>query len=249
MAMFTGKVIMITGAARGIGAATSALFAENGATVVLCDILEQGQQTAEALVSRGYPAKFSRLDVTREAEWGTVINEIIEAFGRIDVLVNNAGGGSYGPVESETLEGWNLTIGICQTSAWLGMRGVIPHMRHQGGGAVVNVGSIYATGGGFGEAVAYHSGKSGLLGLTRNAAVRFAKQGIRFNVVHPGFTDTPMAAQTKETPREVEIAALTPMGRRATPDELAKAIYFLASSDASFITGAELFVDGGWSAR
>lgn len=249
MAMFSNQVVIVTGAARGIGAAAAELFAENGAAVVLCDILDQGKATADALIAKGHNARFCHLDVTNESDWAEVVAETVEVYGRIDVLVNNAGGGSYGPVETETLDGWNLTIGICQTSAWLGMRSVVPHMQKQGGGAVVNVGSIYANGGGFGEAVAYHSGKSGLLGLTRNAAMRFAKEGIRFNVVHPGFTDTPMASETKKTPREAEIAALTPMGRRGTPEELAKAIYFMASADASFITGTELYVDGGWSAR
>jgi NAD(P)-dependent dehydrogenase (short-subunit alcohol dehydrogenase family) len=244
------KVVIITGAARGIGAATARLFTEEGATVVLCDILEaEGQATTRELERDGRKAAFYPLDVTSEDGWARVTADALSAFGRIDVLVNNAGGGSGGSVDEGELSAWEQTIAICQTSAWLGMRAVIPHMRQQGGGAIVNVGSVYAVGGGFGEAVAYHSGKAGLLGLTRNAAIRLAKQGIRVNIVHPGFSDTPMAANTKLTPREGEILAATPMGRRARPDEIGRAIRFMASDEASFVTGAELFVDGGWTAK
>jgi NAD(P)-dependent dehydrogenase (short-subunit alcohol dehydrogenase family) len=249
MSSFEGSAVLITGAARGIGAATAKCFAEVGAAVILCDVLEQGEDTATELRSAGADASFHKLDVTNESDWRTVTDVVASGRSKLRVLVNNAGAGGCGDIESETLEGWNQTIAICQTGVWLGMRAAIPHMRAAGGGAIVNIGSIYAKVGGFGTGVAYHTAKAGLIGLTKNAAIRCAPDRIRVNLVHPGFADTPMAAQTKKTPREAEIHANTPMGRRAQPEEIAAVVRFLASSEASFITGAEFVADGGWTAR
>jgi len=250
MISFHDDIAIVTGAARGVGAATARTFAKGGASVAVCDILEKGMEVAAELErSFGKKARFYKLDVSIESDWKTVTKCVAEELGTPTVLVNNAGGGTGRDLDSETLEGWEFTVALCQTGAWLGMREVIPYFRSAGRGAIVNVGSIYAHLGGFGGSVAYHSAKAGLIGLTRNAALRYAAEGIRVNMVHPGFVDTAMNESTKGTPRGADILANTPMGRLADPEELAASICFLASSAASFITGAELMVDGGWSAR
>jgi len=249
MSSFEGSAVLVTGAARGIGAATAKCFAEAGASVILCDVLEHGEATAAELRAAGADASFYQLDVTNESHWRTVTGTVASGRSKLRVLVNNAGAGGAGDVETETLDSWNQTIAVCQTGVWLGMRAAIPHIRDAGGGAIVNIGSIYAKVGGFGTGVAYHTAKAGLIGLTKNAALRYAPDRIRVNLVHPGFADTPMAAETKKTPREAEIHANTPMGRRAQPEEIAAVVRFLASLEASFITGAEIMADGGWTAR
>jgi NAD(P)-dependent dehydrogenase (short-subunit alcohol dehydrogenase family) len=250
MISFQDDTVIVTGAARGVGAATARTFAKGGARVAVCDILEQGAEIATEL-ERSFDARarFYKLDVAVESDWKNVTKSVAEQLGTPTVLVNNAGGGTGRDLDTETLEGWDYTVALCQMGAWLGMREVVPYFLSLGRGAIVNVGSVYAHLGGFGGSVAYHSAKAGLIGLTRNASLRYARDGIRVNMVHPGFVDTAMNESTKGTPRGAEILANTPMGRLADPEELASAICFLASSAASFITGAELMVDGGWSAR
>jgi 3alpha(or 20beta)-hydroxysteroid dehydrogenase len=250
MISFQDDTVIVTGGARGVGAATARTFAKGGARVAVCDILEQGEEVAAELeCSFGTKARFYKLDVGVENNWKAVTRFVAEQLGTPTVLVNNAGGGTGRDMDSETLEGWEFTVALCQTGVWLGMREVIPYFRSAGRGAIVNIGSIYAYLGGFGGSVAYHSAKAGLIGLTRNAALRYATENIRVNIVHPGFVDTAMNESTKGTRRGAEILANTPMGRLAAPEELAAAICFLASSAASFITGAQLVVDGGWSSR
>jgi NAD(P)-dependent dehydrogenase (short-subunit alcohol dehydrogenase family) len=152
-------------------------------------------------------------------------------------------------VESETADGWERTIAINQKGVWLGMKAVIPKIREAGGGSVVNVSSIFGAVGGFGASVAYHASKGAVRLMTKNAAIRYAQEGVRVNSLHPGFIDTPLIAGLKGTPTETAIIDSTPMGRLGRPAEVGDVIAFLASDAASYMTGSEIYVDGGWTAR
>jgi NAD(P)-dependent dehydrogenase (short-subunit alcohol dehydrogenase family) len=165
------------------------------------------------------------------------------------VLVNNAGIGTFADVEEETRADWDGLIAINQTGVWLGMKIVGRQMREQGRGAIVNVSSIFGAVGGFGGSIAYHASKGAVRLMTKSAALRWATSGVRVNSIHPGFIETPMIEATKGTPIEAEILAMTPMARLGRPEEIAAVIAFLASDDAAYMTGSEVYVDGGWIAR
>jgi NAD(P)-dependent dehydrogenase (short-subunit alcohol dehydrogenase family) len=167
----------------------------------------------------------------------------------MDILVNNAGIGTFEDVEAETVAGYQKVIGINQVGVWLGMRAVIPQMRAQGSGSIINVSSIFGAVGGFGGSIAYHASKGAVRLMTKNAAIRYAKEGIRVNSVHPGFIDTPMVEAAKGTDMETAILANTPMGRWGSAEEIATVIAFLAGDGASFMTGSEVYADGGWTAQ
>ena len=245
-----GKVALVTGAARGIGAASARRLAESGATVILTDVIDdEGQALADALQADGHTAVYRHLDVADETAWASVVAETAKEFGRLDVLVSNAGIGTMEDVEAETLEGWNRLIGINQTGVWLGMRAAIPVMRQGGSGSIINVSSIFGAVGGFGGSIAYHASKGAVRLMTKSAAIRYATEGIRVNSIHPGFIDTPMIEQIKGTEVEQLIVSNTPMGRLGRSEEVAEVIAFLASDAASYMTGSEVYVDGGWTAR
>jgi NAD(P)-dependent dehydrogenase (short-subunit alcohol dehydrogenase family) len=245
-----GRVALITGAARGIGAAAARQMAREGATVVLTDVVDdEGAAVAAELQAAGHAASYHRLDVADEDAWTRVVGDVVREHGRLDILVNNAGIGTFTDVESETLDGWNRLIAINQTGVWLGMRAVIPAMRAHGGGSIINLSSIFGAVGGFGGSIAYHASKGAVRLMTKNAAIRYAKEGIRVNSVHPGFIDTPMVASVKGTDIEKVILADTPMGRLGASAEVAEVIGFLASDRSSYMTGSEVYVDGGWTAR
>jgi NAD(P)-dependent dehydrogenase (short-subunit alcohol dehydrogenase family) len=245
-----GRVALVTGAARGIGAATARQLAADGAAVVLTDVIDdEGEALTAAIAAGGGTARYVRLDVSREAAWKRVVSRTVREFGRLDILVNNAGIGTFPDVEQETLEGWNRLIGINETGVWLGMRAAVPRMRTGGGGSIINVSSIFGAVGGFGGSIAYHASKGAVRLMTKNAAIRYAKEGIRVNSVHPGFIDTPMVAVVKGTDTETLINNTTPMGRMGRSEEVAEVIAFLASDRASYMTGSEVYVDGGWTAQ
>jgi NAD(P)-dependent dehydrogenase (short-subunit alcohol dehydrogenase family) len=250
-----GTAALVTGGARGIGAATCVKFAEEGAAVAIADVLDgEGEALASSIKKSGARAIYLHLDVSSESDWAAAVGAAVRELGGLKVLVNNAGIARLEDVETETLEGFNKLISINLTGAWLGMRASIPHMRRAGGGSIVNVSSIYGAVGGNGSALAYHASKGALRLMTKNAAIRYAKEGIRVNSIHPGFIVTPMVApllvstEGGPSPMERFILANTPMGRVGRSEEVANAIAFLASDEASYMTGSEVYVDGGWTA-
>lgn len=238
MGRLDGKVALVTGAAQGIGLALVQLFAEEGASVVAADI----QASAEGGV------EFHRLDVTQKAQWERVVAAILARHGRVDVLINNAGiVDCYEPIHGTDLEAWNRVIAVNQTGTFLGIQAVVPAMRRARAGSIVNLGSIWGNVGVSGVA-AYQAAKGAVRNITKNAAVTYAAENIRVNSVHPGLIRTPLVvAQTDEM--NAGIIARTPMGRMGSPREVAQGCLFLASDDASFVTGTELFIDGGYLAQ
>lgn len=243
------KVAIVTGAAHGIGAAEARAFAAQGAKVVLGDILdEEGTATAAEIDDEfgGNCACYLHLDVTSADDWKSAIQFALKAFGKLTSLVNNAGVPGRPGVEDTTEEDWDRTLDVDLKGTWLGMKLCIPAIRAAGGGAIVNTSSTYGLVAS-GRATAYHSAKGGVIMLTRAAAVEYARQNIRINAVHPGLVDTPRIATITDDWRRSLLDA-TPMARMASPAEIANGVVFLASDEASYITGASLVIDGGYTA-
>lgn len=241
----TGRVALITGGARGQGAAHALRLASEGATVVLGDVLdEEGKRTAKELTSRGLDATYTHLDVSDPNSWQQAHDLVDGRFGRLDILVNNAGIIHVTDIADETLDAWNHLLSINLTGAFLGIRTMLPLLRKGTRSAIVNTSSIFGPSGATGNA-AYAASKAGLLGLTRTAALEFAPHGIRVNALVPGGVSTPMNEQEPEG----GVVPETPLGRRAQTSELASAVAYLVSDDASFVTGTELVVDGGFRTR
>lgn len=243
-----GKVALISGGASGIGAAHVRVFAAEGAKVVSGDIQEeQGRAVVETVNANGGEAVFVRLDVTKEADWVSAVNTAVSRFGKLTTLINNAG--IYWPqgIEAETVEGWNKMVAVNQTGVWLGMKAAIPAMRNAGGGAIVNISSLYGLIGSP-SSITYHATKGAVRLMTKAAALEYARQGIRANSIHPGQIDTPiLAGLTPE--QDAQIKAMTPLGRMGRPEEIAYGSLYLCSDEAAFVTGAELVIDGGWFAQ
>lgn len=244
-----GKAALITGAARGQGAAEARLFAAQGAALMITDIRDEALGALEEeLRNSGASVTAMRLDVTREADWEAAVAGAVGAFGRLDILVNNAGILSMAGVEDTTLEEWDRIVAVNQTGVWLGMKYAVPAMRSAGGGSIVNVSSIYGMIGS-GAAAAYQSTKGAVRILTKTAAIQYAPEGIRVNSIHPGVIDTGMVDE--EVPAEFRpvLVAATPLGRMGTPEEIAYGALFLASEESSFATGSELVLDGGYTTQ
>lgn len=243
-----GQVAIVTGGARGLGKSIASAFCREGASVLVCDFRDElGEETAAALRAGGGKAAFCHLDVTSESEWRTALERCVAELGTPTVLVNNAGIARDEPLDSETLEGWNAVLSVDLTGPFLGMRTVGLAMRANGGGSIVNITSTAAHVGST-HAAAYHAAKGGLRSLTQHAAIAYVKDGIRVNAVAPGSMLTPLSMEDSTPDMLEHFVSLTPLGRAASPDEVANAAVFLASDESSFATGAEFVVDGGFLA-
>ena len=250
MKRLEGRVALVTGAASGIGLATAERLAREGAVAIVTDVQDEaGEEAAGAIGGEGGQAAFLHLDVTDEQGWNTVVERVLADHGHLDILVNNAGLGDLAPIEETALADWERTIAIDQTGVFLGMKACGEALKASGHGSVINISSIFGTSGGFGTSPAYHAAKGAVRTLTKNVALHWATEGVRVNSVHPGFIRTPILDQAKGTDVWDAMTALTPMSRLGEPEEIAAAVAYLASDDASFVTGLELYVDGGYIAR
>jgi NAD(P)-dependent dehydrogenase (short-subunit alcohol dehydrogenase family) len=246
----SGQVALVTGATGGIGEAIVRRLAAEGATVVVTDLDADRCEKLAGELTGGGGALGLRLDVTDETAWETVVARVTERLGSLSVLVNNAGIAAMGTVETETQETWDRVIGVTQTGVWLGMKHGGPAIERSGGGSIVNIASIFGTVGGFGAQFSYHAAKGAVRLMTKNAALHWGGRGVRVNSLHPGFIETPLSRELwRGTPRLTAMIEGTPLGRLGSTKEVAAAVAFLASADAGFMTGSELYVDGGWTAR
>ena len=243
MGRLSGKSAIVTGAARGIGRATAELFAREGAAVFATDV------NAPQAPWEGHDIRFSIMDVSSETSWRRLVAEVATHHGPVDVLVNNAGiGGSQLPLADETIDDWHRVIAVNQTGVFLGMRAVLPGMRERKSGSIINVSSIWGVAAVPGAA-AYHATKAAVRHLTKHAAVTYAPDNIRVNSIHPGIIATPMVLEDQAAETSAAVVAATPLGRMGRPIELAYGMLFLASDESSFMTGAELVIDGGYLAQ
>ena len=250
-----GKVALISGGAGGIGAATAKLLASEGAAVVIGDLLEDEGRATEALIAEsGGKALFVNLDVTSEESWQNAVQAAVSSFGKLDILVNNAGVSHRAGVEETTTEAWDKVMDVNLKGTYLVSWFAVPEMEKSGGGSIVNLASIMGVvgypaemGGGFNP---YAPSKGGVLQFTKNLAIDSARKNIRVNCLCPGYVETNLIARLTDDPEsKAALEARHPMGRLGRPEEIAKAALFLASDDASYITGAPLMVDGGYTAQ
>jgi NAD(P)-dependent dehydrogenase (short-subunit alcohol dehydrogenase family) len=243
------KVAIITGAAAGMGAATARLFAREGAKLILTDIDDtDGLAVTADIVRANGDARFERHDVSKEADWQRVVDSALAAYGRIDVLVNNAGVSGSIPDKLD-LEMWDRQMSINARGSFLGLRAVIPIMQRQKAGAIVNISSISGVVGQDYVHMGYNAAKGAVRTMTKAAAVQYAPDGIRINSVHPGFMPPMRTSKLTADPElRRRLLGSIPMGRTGEVDEVAYANLFLASDEASYITGVELIVDGGFTA-
>jgi 3(or 17)beta-hydroxysteroid dehydrogenase len=245
-----GKVAVISGAAHGMGEVEAKLFAAEGAKVVIADILEnEAQQVVAAISGTGGEALFVRLDVTKEEDWQEVVSTTVARLGKLDILVNNAGiSGTY-TSDLMSTEAWDRIMAINARGVFLGMKYAIPAMQKAGGGSIVNISSISGVVGQDYTHMAYNASKGAVRIMTKSAAVQYARDGIRVNSVHPGVMPAMRTSRGSAMPETRQrMLAQVPMGREGRREEVGYAVLFLASDEASYITGTELVVDGGFLA-
>ena len=249
-----GKVALITGGASGLGKASAERLADEGASVVLTDInTTDGEAAAQAIADRGGRSRFLSHDTTNEADWDRVVADVIARDGKMDVLFNNAGVGTTNsaPIEDMSIEVWRSTLAVNLDGVFLGLRAAIRAMKDSGGGSIINTSSIYGIVGAVGIA-AYNASKGAVRTLTKCAALECAQSGynIRVNSIHPGHIETPMIAHRVATAEgRADLTARYPVGHLGEPLDIANAVLFLASDESKFMTGAELVVDGGFTAQ
>ena len=244
------KVALISGGARGMGAAEAKLFAREGARVVIGDLLaEDGRRTEAEINENGGECLFVRLDVTDESSWREAVDATVARFGKLDVLVNNAGIYRTERVEETSGELWDQVMEINSKGVFLGTKHAIPEMRKSGGGSIINISSVAGLVGNTMSA-AYTASKGAVRLFTKSTAIQHAREGIRANSVHPGTIETPMTADllAQEAYRQNRMER-TPLGRLGRPEDVAYGVLYLASDESSFVTGSELVIDGGRTAQ
>ena len=245
-----GKVAVISGAAHGMGAEEARLFAREGAKVVIADILEsEGRKVEGEIRAAGQEALFVHTDVTSEADWRRAVEGAISSYGKLDILVNNAGVSGTSVSDPLDTEGWHRIMAINATGVYFGCKYAIPLMQAAGGGAIVNISSVMGFVGDEGGHPAYHASKGGVRILTKALAVKYGPDGIRVNSVHPGYMPPMLTTSMDHGPFRDQQVRATPLRRLGKAIEVAYSVLFLASDEASFITGTELVVDGGFLAR
>lgn len=254
MATLNGKTALVTGAASGLGAASAWALARAGAAVLLTDCDLAGEEVAGAMADQGLKAAFRLHDVTSQTDWAAAVEEAVSQFGRLDILVNNAGiSGGRHELMDHSFDAWRHILSVNLDGVFLGLRHAGPRIAAAGGGSVINVSSILGKVG-MGGAAAYCASKGAVTLLTKAAALEWAPHNIRVNSLHPGFIDTPLVSNAlagREDGNEVRVALMAahPMARFGLPKEIGEAVLFLASDASSFMTGAELVVDGGYTAQ
>lgn len=249
MMRYQDRRVLVTGATGGLGSAICRRLAEEGARLFAADLAGTDLDSLVADLPGG-PHTTLVLDVSSEDDWIRAVETVHATPGGLNVLVNNAAIGSAASVEDESRERWDQVMAVDATGVWLGMKHLGPVIERAGGGAIINLASILGSTGGLGNSVAYHAAKGAVRTITKNAAILWAERGVRVNSLHPGFIGTTQLLERfAGTERHQAMLANTPMGRLGRPEEIAGTVAFLGSDDAGYMTGAELYADGGWTAR
>ncbi len=251
MGRLDGKVALISGGARGQGATEARMLAMEGASVIFGDILDDAGKQVEAQIRElGGEATYVHLDVTSEADWQSAVDTAVSAYGKLNVLVNNAGILIRKTLEETTGEDWDRIMSINAKGVFLGTRAAIPAMREAGGGSIVNISSTAGLVSSPSGSASYTATKGAVRLLTKSTAIQYAREGIRCNSVHPGPIETDMIQDSLNDPAQMELRMQRlPMGRVGKPEEVAYGVIYLASDESSFVTGSELVIDGGTTAQ
>ncbi len=250
MARLEGKVALISGGARGQGAVEARMFAEEGASVVIGDILDdQGRQTEAELQELGYNVTYVHLDVTSESDWEAAVQSAVDTYGKLDVLLNNAGILIRKNIEETTEDDWDRIFAVNAKGVFLGTKAAIPAMREAGGGSIINISSTAGLVGSPNGSASYTATKGAVRLFTKSTAIQHAREGIRCNSIHPGPIETDMIADTLNDPANMALRMQRlPLGRVGKPSEIAYGAIYLASDESSFVTGSEVVIDGGTTA-
>ena len=250
MPRLEGKVALISGGARGQGAVEARMFAEEGASVVIGDILDdQGRQTEAELQELGYNVTYVHLDVTSESDWAAAVQSAVDTYGKLDVLLNNAGILIRKNIEETTEDDWDRIFAVNAKGVFLGTKAAIPAMREAGGGSIINISSTAGLVGSPNGSASYTATKGAVRLFTKSTAIQHAREGIRCNSIHPGPIETDMIADTLNDPANMALRMQRlPLGRVGKPSEIAYGAIYLASDESSFVTGSEVVIDGGTTA-